>query len=444
MTLFFILAGLLVVAALAAILPSALRARNAENKSDRAELDQLETNIGIAKERRHNLQVALENGTIDQSTYATELSDLENALAFELSTKKENRESSLSGMIAAGLITAFLPIASGALYLHLGTPKAINSEVMHANALAEQQEQQKNEKPPALTELLPNLERKLEANPEDRDGWKLLGKSYLAISQFKDAKRALMRAYSLDKEDPDVLAQLAEVTAMERGGDLSGKASDFIDSALKINPEHQQSLWLKALASQQSGRHEDAITRFEALRATVLDNAGAVASIDELLNQSREAIGLEVKPATAVGNESETAAMSANAADAQQTTQAEETGQSAAGSALTVSVSLAEHVKTEVAPTDSVFIFARASNGPPMPLAVSRHTVSELPVEVVLDDTMAMIPAMTLSGFPKVTVGARVSKSGNAIAQPGDWFVEQDNVELANTGALNLTIDQQK
>lgn len=430
MTLFFVLACALVVAALAAILPSTLKSGHARGESAAHELNRLETNIQIAKERRNSLEQALNNGVIDQETYDTERSDLENALALDLAAEKAQSETSRSGFVAAGLIAVFLPIASGALYLHLGTPDAVDTDIKHQQALAAQQQQQQERAntPPALAELLPNLEKKLEANPTDVDGWKLLGKSYLTIGEFSNAKRALMRAYALKKDDPDVLAQLAEATAMERSGDLSGEASQYLDDALALNPDHQQSRWLKAIASQQAGNHEDAITRFEALRAGVADNASAQASIDEMIAQSKQAMGLSVESADSTTQASQT----------------ETDGSNNTGASLSITVNLADNVKAKTDPGDSVFIFARASNGPPMPLAVSRHTVNDLPITVVLDDSMAMIPAMTLSTFPSVTVGARVSKSGNAIAQPGDWFVELNDVVVADTDELSLTINQQK
>lgn len=454
MTVFFIFACLLVIAALAAIVPSALRTNDVDSDAGQQELNQLDTNVNIARERRASLQDALENGTIDQATFDTEINDLANALAVDLEAQRGKQESSRSALVVAGLIALFLPVASGALYLHLGTPGGVNTSAMHQQALAEQQKTQ-SEAPPALTELLPNLEKKLEANPDDRDGWKLLGKSYLSLGEFGNAKRALLKAYELDKNDPDLLSQLAETSAMEREGDLSGEASEYLDAALTINPGHQQSLWLKAIADQQAGNHETAIERFEALRASVPGNTEAQTSIDELIAQSKDALSIvdltAPKTEAPEKNESSEQSDSTNTtnssatADASKTESGSETDNAANTTAsLTVTVDLAEHVKAEVSPNDAVFIFARASSGPPMPLAVSRHTVSELPVNVILDDGMAMLPNMTLSQFPNVTVGARVSKSGNAIAQPGDWFTEATNVNVTNAPELTLIIDQQK
>ena len=108
-----------------------------------------------------------------------------------------------------------------------------------------------------------------------------------------------------------------------------------------------------------------------------------------------------------------------------------------------MTVALSEEALAASADDQVVFIYARATNGPPMPLAVSRLSVADLPTTVTLDNSMAMIPTMTLSSFPSVTVGARVSVSGEAIAQTGDWFSEATDIVPANTDPVVLNIDQQ-
>ena len=424
MTIFFIILAVLVTSALLAVVPSALKS------SSGAELDQLETNIDIAKDRRNKLNHALTTGAIDQSTYDMELSELENSLALDLSANQQRQISSRGGLAIAACITLFLPIASGALYLHLGTPDGVDAQAMHTQAMAARNQQA--EKPPAIDEALASLEQKLIDDPENLDNWKLLGKTYLLINDFSNAKRALQRAYEIDGRDTEVLAGLANASAMEKDGDLSGKPSEYIDQALAIDPNHVQSLWLKAIAVQQAGEHENAIARFKTLRAGVTNNADAIANIDQLIAVSKQALGID---------ENSTSDPPATDTPTSNTDTANAEGE---GASLSVTVSLAENVLDKVNATDSVFVFARASSGPPMPLAVSRYVVSDLPVTVVLDDSMAMMPAMTLSQFPSVTVGARVSQSGNAIAQPGDWYTEQTNVLPAQTSELALTIDTQK
>jgi len=388
MIVFFVLATLLVVLTIAAMVSSAIR------QSSDTQSDQLQTNVDIAREHRQTLEAALRDGGIDQAGYDNEMSRLEESLATDLERQSAASGSNKSAWVVGALIALFLPIASGALYLQLGSPDAVDTDARHQLALAAQQSQQ-GENPPALDELLPNLEAKLEANPEDRDGWKLLGRSYLTLGNFSSAKNALMRAYDLDANDPDLLAMLAEASAM---------------------------------ATQQAGEHASAIEQFVALRSTVLGNENAMASIDELIAVSRQAMGDTATASSSTSTENNSSSEPTEAGTA----------------SLTVSVALNEVAATNTSPQDTVFIYARASNGPPMPLAVARLSVADLPATVTLDDSMAMMPAMKLSQFPNVTVGARVSSTGNAIASTGDWFNEQEDIVVNQTDKVDLLIDQQE
>jgi cytochrome c-type biogenesis protein CcmH len=85
-------------------------------------------------------------------------------------------------------------------------------------------------------------------------------------------------------------------------------------------------------------------------------------------------------------------------------------------------------------PEDTVFVFARPAEGARMPLAILRKQVKDLPLQFTLDDSMAMSPANALSGASKVVVGARVSKSGNAMPQPGDLSGQSAPVSVGASG----------
>ncbi len=437
MTLFLILAILLVAAGLAIILPGVL------NQHKKTSYDQLQTNIDIAKERKATLQKARDVGAMDEASYASELHDIEQSLAIDMQTSSKGGSGSRAATFEAVIIALFLPISAGALYLHLGEPAAIDS-LAHDQVVRAQMEQNSTQaSPPPLQELLPQLEARLEANPDDQQGWMLLGRTYLSMSDFPNANRALKRAYEIDSNDPNLLAMLAESTAMLRDGNLSGEATGYLERALELNPDHEQSLWLRAIGFQQTEDHTDAIAIFKRLRAGISNNESAIATIDDMIARSTQALTSDsqnasnlVAPADPTASPQDADGMTANAtnSDASADTKA----------AITLSVQISEAALAAVTPDQSVFIYARASNGPPMPLAVSRHRVSELPVTVTLDNSMAMIPAMTISQFPNITVGARVSQSGNAIAQPGDWFSEVSDVLWAETNALKLTISEQK
>ena len=216
---------------------------------------------------------------------------------------------------------------------------------------------------------------------------------------------------------------LAESIALQDGGNLIGEPQSLINDALAIEPENQRGRLLLGLSYQQSGQHEEAIELFEDLRASPLLNTQGVENITNMINQSLAAMGEQP-------NEQATA------------TAANKAGETA-GASLQVSASLSDAAAADVKPEDSVFIFARATSGPPMPLAVVRLTVADLPVTVTLDDTQAMIPNMTLSTFPSVTVSVRVSASGEAIAQPGDWFGELTDVLTETPAELSVVVDKQ-
>jgi len=255
--------------------------------------------------------------------------------------------------------------------------------------------------------LLPRLESRLLETPDDVEGWRLLGRTYLTTSNFDGAINALERAVALDDQHTDTIASLAEAIAMQKGGDLSGRPLELVSDALAIDEYHQQSVWLLAIGAQQVGDHAEAIEQFDRLSNLVVGNQEALTTIRQMRLTSEQALGITVETVS-----------------------------------IQVSVDISEEAKSAVTDTDTVFIFARAQSGPPMPLAVARHTVNELPITITLDESMAMIPNMTLANFPDVVVGARVSASGNAIAEPGDWFAEVSLKVSDKRATTSLVIDE--
>ena len=228
---------------------------------------------------------------------------------------------------------------------------------------------------------------------------------------------------------------------MTNNGDLAGEPAALLERANALDPSNEHTLWLLAIARQQAGNHQAALAGFDQLANIVAGNPEALATIEQMRSQSVKQMALvdgadnsTIKPSSTNTEE-----------PAIETT----TGASASGSegdygaTVTVNVDLTPEALAAVDAGAAVFVYAKATTGPPMPLAVSRHTVDDLPLSITLDDSMAMIPSMKLSSFPRITVGARISPSGNPIGQSGDWFVEIDNVTMADTPELALKISQQ-
>jgi len=277
-------------------------------------------------------------------------------------------------------------------------------------------------------------------------GWRLLGRTYLTIGDFGNAATALKRALALEDNDVDTLAQLAEATAMNQGGGLAGEPVIYLEKALSLNNEHGQTLWLLGIARQQAGKHEESLELLQRLADAARQdgNSDAIAAVEDMMNRSREALGLEQVPVPGP------APSSASAPDSQPTTEtpdepASETNTaSSSGLSIQVQVSLSDEAASDTLSSHAVFVYARASNGPPMPLAVARLTVADLPATVTLDESMSMIPNMTIAAFPNVTVGARISKSGDPVGQSGDWFHEQEGLDLTQQNQTAVEIDTQK
>ena len=432
MTIFFISAALLVVLCLLWLLLGLFREKNSHGSD-------LETvNVTLARERRATLDAAIADGSIDQATFDYESEQLAYDLAADLSLDDKASTTQRRGHIAAAiLVTIFVPVAAGALYLQIGNPAAITQDRQLAQTGGQQpagpasQNGGANPQAPALTQLLPQLEQRLEANPDDLEGWRLLGRSYLSVREFEKARTAFANALALDENNTTTMAQLAESIAMTRNGDLSGEPMTLLERSQAIDPTHEHSLWLISIGRQQAGDHTAALQGFDQLTRISGDDPDALATIEQMRSQSIQALGqsgIRAVPeeASASGDQEQAAPNNTDV------------------TAISVTVSLSENALANADPTQSVFIYATATTGPPMPLAVSRHTVSELPLTVTLDSTMAMIPTMTLDSFDNVTVGARVSKTGNPIAQSGDWFSEVGDINIQNVENVELVIDQQE
>lgn len=420
MIIFFACAALLVVICLLWLVAGLFRDKQSST-------DQETVNVTLARERRSTLEAALADGAIDQATYDYEREQLEYDLAADLKLDEERHAAKRGGHVGAAiLVTVFVPIAAGVIYLQLGNPGAITQDRTSPQTAANTPQgidTAEGGQAPALATLLPQLEERLEANPDDIQGWRLLGRSYLSVSEFEKAAQAFSRALTLDENDTATLAQLAESIAMTRNGNLAGEPMQLLERSIAINPGHEHSLWLMSIGRQQAGDHDAALQGFNRLASIAKDNPEALATIEQMRSTSVQALGQQ------------------SVSKANQET--EETGNEAV-TAIDVTVTLADNAQANADPAHSVFIYAKATKGPPMPLAVSRHSVSDLPLTVTLDSTMAMIPTMTLDSFDNITVGARVSASGNPVAQSGDWFHEVSDIDLSDRRSVELTISQQE
>ena len=249
----------------------------------------------------------------------------------------------------------------------------------------------------------------------------MLGRSYMVLDRFQEATDAFSKARALMGEEPLLLVDYAEAAAMANGNSMVGLPAELLERALEIDPENQKGIWLSGFAAMQRNDNEQAVAIWQRLLTQLPENSAEASAVLDMIAQA--------------GGHVETPAAETKGAPGTSTAITD-------SPSVTVTVSLDSALAGQVNGSETLFIFARAVSGPPIPLAIQRRRASELPLTITLDDTMSMMPSMKLSMFPQVTVGARISRSGEAIAQPGDLQGMVSPVDAIAGTAVNLQINQ--
>lgn len=367
--------------------------------------------------RRRALDDALAAGVITADEHLAKRSALEQEP--QAPAAPPRTRAAFNGALAVLLL---LPAGAVGLYAQLGNIKAMDPVVAAATAAAS------GTPGPDMDAAVKGLADKLAKNPDDVEGWLLLGRAYKSMERFAEARDALKNAYDRAQNNVDVQVDYAEALALAGAGRrIDGQARELLDAAVKAEPDHQRGLWLLGIAEYQQQRYAEAAARWEHLRTQLPPGSDARSSIDRQIADARQRAGLDT-PTAAPSPSGETAAEAPPA-----------TG--AAAIALTAEVSLSPALRDKAPAGASVFVFARAAAGPPMPLAVQRLTVADLPAKVMLTEDMGMLPNMKLSQFPQIVIGARVSASGNAKAQSGDLQTLSAPIAVDTKTPVVLVID---
>ncbi|WP_296896617.1 c-type cytochrome biogenesis protein CcmI [Thiohalocapsa sp.] len=479
MTIFWILAaGVALLAVLFVVAPLIAGRDNADSA---AEADQARVNLELFKQQLAELDTDLAAGKLDRTQYEAARRDLERELLRDTADlgpddPKPVAHVKLPGpsLTAAALVFA-VPAMALALYLLLGERQIIPQlELTAAGGGAGAQQHAGADGMPALDVLVQRLEERLQQAPDDGEGWTMLGRTYFALGRIPDAEKALARAHELLPDDTQVTLAYAESIAANNNRDLEGKPAELISEVLAAEPDNATARWLSGMVAFQRGQYQSAATAWKRVLEQVDPESDDAQELRQLIAQAQERAGIPPQMQLAAntdGTQAGTAGPPAGEATtsaqqpaqpapptptAPEPTQAAPAAEPAAqtepsptapppqettGAAIDVSVSLAPALAGRMPPETTVFVFARAAAGPPMPLAVQRLTLADLPASVRLDDSMAMMPQMRLSAFPQVLVGARVSPSGQAMPQPGDLEGIEGPVSAASTGAVSVTID---
>ena len=422
MTLFWVLAAALLVLALALVLPGLLRAREDERLQIAGGASQV--NLAILREQMTQLQSQRDDGTLLEGAFIQARSELERrALDEEAAIEMPSRVG--RSTVTAVLLTLTVPLLALGLYGWVGNPQAIM-----AHGMSESDSVSQAQIEAMVAQLAQRLENPPAGQAPDPEAWEMLARSYASMQRFAQADKAYLRARDLAPGNAQLLADHADVLAMLQGQSAAGEPTRLIERALAIDPVNLKALALAGTAAFERKDAAAAVGYWTRARALATPNSDFAAGLDRSLEMARA----ELK-GTPMPQPSATPA-TAPAAGASTPTASVASAPSAA-KAIQGVVTLAPALAAKVAPGDTLFIFARAAEGPRMPLAILKRQASELPLKFTLDDSTAMSKDMTLSKAPKVLVQARISRSGNAMPQPGDLLGQVGPVA---PGAIGLTI----
>ncbi len=427
---FVILAALMVAAALAWVLVPLLRGHQGAGVIREA------SNVALLRDQLTELDADLASGTLARDQYEQARRELEQRVLDEAKAPAAAAGdiAPRAGAWTAAILGGAIPIVAVVLYLVLGGPQALAPGAVQTAATGNEHDLS----PQQVEAMVDKLVARLEKEPDNAEGWVILARTYYSMNRYPEATKAFDRAVALVPDSADLLADYADALGAAQGNTLAGKPMELVERALKIDPTHWKALALAGTAAFDRKDYKTAVELWERLKKTVPPTSPIAGSIDNSIAEARALGGM--KPATPEAVAA-TPALPPAAAAVPKAAPPATAAAAAPGAAVAGTVKLSPALAAQAAPTDVVFIFARAAQGPRMPLAILRKQVKDLPVTFSLDDSMAMTPEMKLSNFPSIVVGARISKSGNAVPQSGD-FEGLSAPTAAGASGISVVIDR--
>jgi len=423
MTLFWITAaGLTALAILFIVLPL-LRYKPVE------EVSTDELNIEVIKQQLKELDADMEAGELEEELYEASRHDLEKALLADLSGGDDKSSEPKAGRWAIIGVPIIVVAIAFATYFQLGSPEIITqantptpSQQSAPHGGAGQPGQPSPEQAAAsMEELVAGLAQRMENDPENVEGWKMLGRSYVSLGRFQEAVQAYERGMKLAQDDVDLLMGYATTLAMSRDNQFQGRPAEIINRAYQLQPQNPNVLWLKGNIHYQAGEFQQAVVLWQQVMARLTPGSEEALTVAEYLKDARSRMPAGV----AVPAAPQTSAAPAGTA----------------AEAIKVTVTLDPALQGKVQGDETLFIFARALNGPRVPLAVVRKVASDLPITLVMDDSMAMSGQFSLSKFPQVVVEARITKSGKPSASSGDLEGKVSPVKPGQSSPVQVVIN---
>ena len=408
MTVLWIVLALFLIGALLFLLPPLLAPGPAAVNSGGA-------NLAVHRDHLREVEQDLAAGllspeTLEQARAETRARVIEDAVPATAAAPALAQPARTTALVLAVLV----PLGSMLAYLVLGSPQLATPPQMPPPQAA-----QANNGPEQIQQRIAALNERLKAEPTNAEGWLTLGRLYTALSRFGDATAAFRRANELTPGNATLLADLADLSAMTQGKRLAGEPARYIQLALDADPRHPKALALAGSVSFEVRDFAAARGYWERLLAVLPPQSEMVRSVQTNIAEATRLAAGAPEPAAPVPAAPVAAAGNAS---------------------VSGRVTLSPELVARLPPGATLFVFARAAQGPRMPLAILRRPADGKPFDFSLDETRAMQPQLKISGFPEVVIGARISVSGNAMPQPGDLIGQSAPVKPGSAG-VQVRID---
>jgi cytochrome c-type biogenesis protein CcmH len=378
-----------------------------------AALDRDTVNVGLARDKKAELEADFAAARISESEYALALADLKRALLLDIDAVQETGASTRPAPGTAVVLAVTLPALAFGLYLLLGTPAAVTDHPVADTTSASAKQGQD------MVTLLEQLAARLTEQPDDARGWALLGNALMSTGRYLEAVPAYRRLTELRPTDAEALVRYADALAMAAGGNLSGEPTRLIEQALALDPQQIQGLWLAGIAAEKRGQPAVALAYWRRLAPLVANEPESYQEVRRFITRATAAT-----ESTAAGTTASPSAQPGNAIR------------------LQVVVSIDPALLTDVKPADTLFVFAREPDGPPMPVAAVRVAALPLPREVVLDERTASLTDGSLVQYARLEIGARISRSGDAAKHAGDLIGYGAAFDPAIAAKVSVLIDR--
>ena len=444
MTSFWVVAGILTIGALLFIVPTLI-----SKGTSRTGVIRKAANVSIYRDQLAELESDLRSDVLSKEQYDQSKRELQQRMIQDVPEGESLATmvitSSNRGNIATiTVLMLAIPLMAVSLYLWIGNTKGLTPQ-----PISEQQSPMSGSGPESesghqnFSSVLDSLIARLREQPNDVEGWIMLGRTYAIMQRFNEAKIAYEQVIALSPESPELLVDYADIVAMTNGGSLQGEPMELVNKALSLSPKNPKALALAGTAAFEQKNFKQAASYWEKLLVQIPPESKLAQSVKESITEAKSlASG---KGSTMAGMQNQAATSNQNSPPpASQAITASPNADSAGatGATLTGTVTLSATLAGKVSPDDTLFIFARATDGPPMPRAISVKKVRDLPASFLLTDGMGARPDLKISNVPQLIISARITKSGKAMPESGDLQGFSQKVKPGDKN-INIVIDQQ-